>query len=492
MSIRGCGWRMWSRIAARRGASLIEGLTGDEALRGVVHLSGLDGGGEEATAEGLFGEAEHGYASALALTQGLLDVDVSPTDGMWLVTRGAQAVGCERDGVLSGAALWGLGRTVALEAPGLGARLVDLDPEGEPDAGALVEELLSPDRETQVAHRGGVRHAARLVRGLTTEESAPELAAGRLRGDGTYLVTGGLGGIGRELAVWLAERGAGAIVLNARRAPGAEAEAVLDALRARGVRVEVELADVSDGEAVEAMLGRIGERLPPLAGVIHGAGVLSDAALVNQDRERFARVMGPKMLGGWHLHRATRGLGLDLFVLLTSVVGVLGNPGQASYAAANAFWTVWRRIAGRSVLRDRAVAWGAWSGLGMAEAQRGRTAGRMRAAGQGWLAPAQGLGALDRLVEQGAATAVVAVMDWAVVAGRLRGVAAFLEEVLPAVRMREAAAPAGGWYRGCAAHRWRSARRCWWGSCRTRCGRCWGCRSARRRRWGSSSWGWIR
>ena len=181
---------------------------------------------------------------------------------------------------------------------------------------------------------------------------------------GTYLVTGGLGGIGRELAVWLAERGAGAIVLNARRAPGAEAEAVLDALRARGVRVEVELADVSDGEAVEAMLGRIGERLPPLAGVIHGAGVLSDAALVNQDRERFARVMGPKMLGGWHLHRATRGLGLDLFVLLTSVVGVLGNPGQASYAAANAFLdrlAAHRRSLG---LAGQAVAWGAWSGAG--------------------------------------------------------------------------------------------------------------------------------
>ena len=424
--------------------SLIEGLAGEEALRGVVHLSGLDGSGEEATAEGLFGEAEHGYASALALVQGLLDADVSPAGGMWLATRGAQAVGCERDGVLSGAALWGLGRTVALEAPGLGARLVDLDPEGEADAGALVEELLSPDRETQVAHRGGVRHAARLVRGVAPAAPAPERAAGRLRGDGTYLVTGGLGGIGRELAVWLAERGAGAIVLNARRAPGPEAEAVVEALRARGVRVEVELADISDGEAVEAMLGRIAERLPPLAGVIHGAGVLSDAALANQDRERFARVLGPKMLGGWHLHRATRGLELDLFVLLTSVVGVMGNPGQASYAAANAFLdrlAAHRRSLG---LAGQAVAWGAWSGVGMAESQRGRTAGRMRAAGQGWLAPSQGLGALDRLVEQGAATAVVAVVDWAVVAGRLRGAAAFLEEVLPAVRVREAAAPAGG------------------------------------------------
>ena len=142
-------------------------------MRGVVHLSGLDGGGEEAltseelTSEGLFGDTEHGCASALALTQGLLDADAAPSAGMWLVTRGAQAVTREPGGVLAGAALWGLGRTVGLEAPQLGARLLDLDPAGEPDAGALVGELLYPDRETQVAHRAGVRHAARLVRGVT-------------------------------------------------------------------------------------------------------------------------------------------------------------------------------------------------------------------------------------------------------------------------------------------------------------------------------------
>ena len=209
--------------------SLVEELTGEEALRGVVHLSGLDGGGEEAlTSEGLFGDTEHGCASALALTQGLLDADAAPSGGMWLVTRGAQAVTREPGGVLAGAALWGLGRTVGLEAAQLGARLLDLDPAGEPDAGALVGELLYPDRETQVAHRAGVRHAARLVRGVAPDvasDMAPdvpapsELSEGRLRGAGTYLVTGGLGGVGREVAAWLADHGAGAIVLNGRRAP---------------------------------------------------------------------------------------------------------------------------------------------------------------------------------------------------------------------------------------------------------------------------------
>ena len=323
---------------------------------------------------------------------------------------------------------------------------MDLDPEGEADIGALVDELLSPDRETQVAHRGGVRHGARLVRGVSAEEpTRPGLSEGRLRGDGTYLVTGGLGGIGRELAGWLAEHGAGAIVLNGRRPPDPEVEAVLEALRARGVRVEVEIADVSDGEAVEAMLGRIGERLPPLAGVIHSVGVLSDAALTNQDWGRFERVLGPKVVGAWHLHRATRDLELDLFVLFTSVAGVLGNAGQANYAAANVFLDRLAQHRRSLGLAGQAVAWGAWSGTGEAEEQRGRIEERMRAAGQGWLTPAQGLRSFERLLGQGAVTALVAVADWPVLAQRMEGVPAFLDEVVSSegASSREAEAAGG-------------------------------------------------
>ena len=424
--------------------SLAEELGGDGKLRGVVHLAAVNGRGEETGPDDLPGDdAADRYAGALALTQGLLDGDVSPSAGVWLVTRGAQQIVHERGGELAGAVLWGLGRTVALEAPQLGVRLVDLDPDVEPDVGVLAGELLHPDRETQVAHRAGVRHAARLVRGVAADAPAlPEPAAGRLRGDGTYLVTGGLGGIGREVAAWLAERGAGAIVLNARRAPGPETEAELEALRKRGVTVEVELADVSDGEAVEAMLARIGERLPPLAGVIHGAGVLADGALGNQDRERFERVMAPKILGAWHLHRATRDLALDLFMLFTSAAGVFGNPGQANYAAANAFLDRLARHRRSAGLAGQAIAWGAWSGAGMAEGERARVAERLQVIGQGWLSPAQGVRALDRLTGQGAATAVVTVMDWPALAGRLGDAPPFLEEVLPAVadRARDAGA----------------------------------------------------
>ena len=212
-----------------------------------------------------------------------------------------------------------------------------------------------------------------LVRGVSAEESArPGLSEGRLRGDGTYLVTGGLGGIGRELAVWLAEHGAGAIVLNGRRPPDPEVEAALEGLRARGVRVEVEMADVSDGEAVEAMLGRIGERLPPLAGVIHSVGVLSDASLANQDWGRFERVLGPKVVGAWHLHRATRGWSLTCSCCSRVRRGCWAMRGRRIMRRRMRFWTGWRGIGGRWGLRGRR-----WRG------GRGRGRGRRRSRGGG-------------------------------------------------------------------------------------------------------------
>ncbi|MDE2795337.1 MAG: SDR family NAD(P)-dependent oxidoreductase [Gemmatimonadota bacterium] len=175
------------------------------------------------------------------------------------------------------------------------------------------------------------RHLGKIV--VTT----PPLRSGGLRQDGTYLVTGGLGGIGCAVAVWLADQGAGAIVLNGRRGPDAAAEEIINGLRARGVTVEVELADITDTAAVDRMLDRVDRELPPLAGVIHSVGVLSDGALTNQSWDRFEQVLWPKILGAWHLHRATLDRDLDMFCLFSSRVGVMGNPGQSNHASANAF-----------------------------------------------------------------------------------------------------------------------------------------------------------
>ena len=435
--------------------NLLAGLPGDAPLKGVVHLAGLDGHGADAGTPEMAEDVRRGTGSALAMVQGTLDADATPADGVWFVTRGGQALDSHESGngdaasrasgELAGAALWGLGKVTALEAPHLPTRMIDLDPGlGERAAGDLANEILFPARETQVAYRGGLRHAARLVhldfdnRRLPATDAAgssppigmPALGEEGLRPDGAYLVTGGLGGIGCAVARWLAENGAGAIVLNGRREPGPEAEAVIRELRESGANVHVELADVTDAAAVDDMLVRMEEALPPLAGVIHSVGVLSDGAIGNQTWERFEQVLSPKILGAWHLHRATIDRGLDMFVLFSSVVGVIGNRGQANHAAANAFLdqlAAHRRSLG---LPGQAIAWGAWSDIGEAAEQRERIEGRQRFVGRGWITPQQGIKALDWLVRRDMTTSAVAAIDWDAVAARPELHTLFLEELL--------------------------------------------------------------
>ena len=280
------------------------------------------------------------------------------------------------------------------------------------------------EAEPAMRYMRAARHIGKIV--FTTSP----LARGHLRPDRTYLVTGGLGGIGCAVARWLADRGAGAIALNGRRKPDAEAAETIEALRARGITVRAELADVSDAGALDEMLARMERDLPPLGGVIHSVGVLSDQSLGNQSWDRFRRVLWPKVLGAWHLHRATVDQDLDMFVLFSSVAGVLGNAGQANHAAANAFLdqlAAHRRSLG---LAGQSIAWGAWAGLGEAEEQRERIASQLAASGSGWISPQQGLRALERVVRDDPTTAIVAAVDWEVYGDAAESRSPLLEDLL--------------------------------------------------------------
>ena len=268
------------------------------------------------------------------------------------------------------------------------------------------------------------RHIGKIV------VTAQPLSSGRLRDDRAYLVTGGLGGIGLAVAEWLAELGAGVIILNGRRPPGEDAQKVIHALGERGVDVRVELADVSVESEVGDMLARIDKEMPPLAGVVHSVGVLSDGALTNQNWGRFETVLWPKVLGAWNLHCATADRDLDLFILFSSRVGVMGNPGQANHASANAFLDQLaghRRALG---LPGQTIAWGAWSEIGEAAEQKDRIERQRSALGGRWFTPRQGIRALDRLVRQDVTTSVVMAMDWSVFEEAVEDRPAFLEDLL--------------------------------------------------------------
>ena len=192
--------------------------------------------------------------------------------------------------------------------------------------------------------------------------------------DRSYLITGGLGAIGLHTAAYLAQLGAGDIVLTSRRTPDADAQRTIANITERyRCRIHTFAADVGDESQVDELLGRIRAELPPLAGVAHLAGVLDDALLPQQSVERFRTTLAPKAFGAYHLDRLTKNDDLDFFIVYSSVSSVLGSPGQANYATANALLdglVAERKAQG---LPATGVNWGPW-----AQGRHGLFGGRAR------------------------------------------------------------------------------------------------------------------
>lgn len=346
--------------------------------------------------------AEAPLRSALQLAQAALERPLP----LFFVTREAMAAapGDRVEGV-AGAGVWGFARTLTQEHPELHPVCIDLDASADP--AAFVAEILRPDGETQIALRGGERKLARLKRSDLPEKTA---ATARIVADATYLVVGGLGGLGVPLARWLVERGARHIVLAGRSAPNAETEAALRALAVSGADVRVERMDVTRETEIARVLAGIAATPWPLRGVVHSAGVLDDGIVRQFTWERFARVLGPKVTGAWHLHRLTRALPLDWFVLFSSSTALFGAPGQANHAAANAFLDALahhRRAAGLPAL---AIAWGPWSEIGAAA--KGDIGARARAKGLGTISPAKGWRVFGRVFEAMPAQVTVVPVAW--------------------------------------------------------------------------------
>ncbi|SDR62468.1 Acyl transferase domain-containing protein [Rhizobiales bacterium GAS113] len=190
--------------------------------------------------------------------------------------------------------------------------------------------------------------------------------------DKTHLITGAFSGFGLETARWLAHRGARHIVMLGRRGPAdPAAQALLAELRASGVVTLAEACDVSDLNALRQVFRNVAASLPPLAGTIHAAMVLADATVGNLTDVQMETVLRPKILGAENLDTLTRGLELDYFILYSSATTLIGNPGQASYVAANAYLEGLARRRNRQGLPAHAIAWGAIGDTGVLARNRG-------------------------------------------------------------------------------------------------------------------------
>lgn len=404
---------------------LLEQFAAGEPLpcEGVVYLWGLDAPPvEDLTLAGLKSGSETMCCGALALVQALAETRMAGAGGMklWFVTANAQKtenLGAHVDPLQ--ASLWGMGRTVAIEHPGIWGGLIDLQLHAQkaPDVNLLAAELLHPDGESQIAiSADNQRHVARLVRQPLAELRSQ---APRIRDDATYLVTGGLGMLGRSTVKWLVAKGAKHLVLTGRSASADAAERLKAEVATSGATIGVVAADLSREEDVGRLMQTIRTDFPSLRGVVHSAGILDDGILARLDWDRFSRVFEPKVYGSWLLHEHTKSLDLDFFILQSSILSLLGSAGQANYSAANAFLdslASHRRGAG---LPATAINWSAWSGGGLATSSGARGEAMWSSLGVRFISPDLAMQAFDELMHRDVEQISVVNNDWQSYAGKV-------------------------------------------------------------------------
>ncbi len=419
---------------------LREALTPDlPPCRGIVHLWALDAPPfATITPANLMAAQFKTIAGALHIVQALQAVATAKSAGLWLVTRRAQPVGPDPGELaVPQAPLWGLGKVIAMEHPELRCTLVDLDA-----AGGVLElqrEIMTQDSEDQIALRRGVRHVPRLV-ASSMRLDPPGGSSLPITGEGTYLVTGGLAGLGLLTAHWLVEQGGRHLVLLGRSQPSEAAQATIREMEAAGAQIVVAHADVADYDRMAQLIADINASLPPLRGIIHSAGTIDDGVLLQQNWPRFEKVMRAKILGAWNLHALTQNRPLDFFVLYSTGASLVGSAGQGNHAAANTFMDVLAHQRAALGLPALSINWGAWSEIGTVT--RHRQGDRITLHGRSAIAPLQGLLILQRLLQGAPPQIGVLPVDWAAAFAGMgeRLHAPFFAEIRRGVRSRPAVA----------------------------------------------------
>ena len=283
---------------------------------------------------------------------------------------------------------------------------------------------LYPAADVETAFRAmqQSRHVGKIV------VEAPEVTGNQLtalpqeampvRADGTYIISGGLGGFGLATARRLAQRGAGALVLLSRRGATPDTVSALRELRYLGLpegkeRLELALAqDVTDAEGLAAALDTALEGIPPLRGIIHAAAVLEDVTLTGLTPQALERVLRPKLAGALALHQYSLDKKLDFFIMYSSATTLLGNPGQANYVAANMALESLAALRRSLGLPGLAVGWGAIGDAGMLTRDAAALGSLQRVSGITPLSAATALTSLEKLSADSGPAPAVLTADW--------------------------------------------------------------------------------
>ncbi|MEN9566944.1 MAG: hypothetical protein RLZZ69_2140, partial [Cyanobacteriota bacterium] len=377
----------------------------------IIYLAGLDRP-TETIAEITNYQQQH-CTNILNLLQTLTANSVAAP--IWLMTGGCQTVhnlASLDSRAIAASCLWGLASAIAIEHPEAWGGIVDLDLQPtNAQVDSLLQIITQTDREDRIAIRQDRLYVPRLQATAAPDSSKSlELSAN------AYLITGGLGSLGLKAAQLLADRGAKNLILLGRSQPSADAQQAIERLVKQGITVKAINVDITDYDALEQILRannlipRKGEQpfAPTLSikGIIHAAGVIDDGLLQNQTWASFQRVIDPKVIGAWNLHKVTQDLELDFLVFFSSVASLIGSPGQSNYTVANAGLDAIARYRHSQGLPALSINWGAWADSGIAVEQG------FKVKGLNLIEPDAGLVALQQLLTSKVTQVGVIDADW--------------------------------------------------------------------------------
>ena len=378
------------------------------AVRRVLYAWGL----AKSVTDSLQENQQQLAAVTLSVMRCLVSLDPHPE--ICLLTQGCEQIMAEDTLVnLGQAALYGIGRVISNEYPGLALTLIDMSERMEESALRQLYDYFTLEKRDHYAHlafRAGVRYALQLTPVENPGIPEDELT---LCEQSTYLVTGGASGFGLRLSEWMTQRGARHLALLSRSGPKTEQDQEdIARLRELGVSVGLYAVDITQREALRDVLKKIEAEMPPVKGLIHSAAVLHDTTLANTTLEDYNRVFEPKALGAWHLHTLTQGYPLDFFLTISSVSAILGLPGQVSYASANNFLdklAAYRKSMGLAGSSINLGVLGDYAGM-----SRDGGAVMQMLASQGWIVMklAEVLNKIEHVLLHKPTQRMAALMDW--------------------------------------------------------------------------------
>ncbi len=376
--------------------NLTQLFTQHQELAGILYLTGLDNP-ELSTIKEINNYQQQHCTNVLNLLQALAQNSIIAP--IWLATRGNQNIGSNiQSNAVASSCLWGLASAIAIEHPECWGGIVDLaiEPEAH-EADSLLAVITNKNKEDRIALRQENIYVPRLSKTANIKLTQTL----EIKDDAAYLITGGLGSLGLQVAQWLSQKGAKNLLLIGRSKPSESAQQKINRLEQQGVEINVVQVDISDYDALKDVFSQY-----PIKGVIHAAGVLDDGLLQGQTWARFERVIAPKVTGAWNLHLCTKDIELDFLVLFSSVASLVGSPGQSNYSVANAGLDAIARYRQSQNLPALSINWGAWGESGMAIKQG------VKIPGLDLINPQAGLAALEQLLTSELTQVGVISADW--------------------------------------------------------------------------------